>query len=194
MTAPVATQTLIPAAEPDQTFPKLTPAQIARVAERGRLRQVEHGEVLWAAGKPIPLFFVVRSGTIEVVQIGEKAETTVTVMGPGEFTGEVSMLAGRPSLVTLRVGEAGEVIETERDALLELVQTDAELSEIFVRAFLLRRARLIAGKWGDVVLVGSNHSSDTLRIKEFLTRNVHPYSSLDPDSDPGVQDLLDRFK
>ena len=63
-----------------------------------------------------------------------------------------------------------------------------------MRAFLLRRAAMIAGGFGDVVLVGSNHSPDTLRIKEFLTRNAHPYSFIDPDNDPGVQDLLDRFK
>ncbi|HMI47639.1 MAG TPA: FAD-dependent oxidoreductase, partial [Gemmatimonadaceae bacterium] len=86
------------------------------------------------------------------------------------------------------------LIEVERDDLLTLIQTDAELSEIFVRAFLLRRARLVAGGFGDVVLVGSNHSSDTIRIKEFLTRNLHPYVFIDPDRDSGVQDLLDRFK
>jgi len=103
-------------------------------------------------------------------------------------------LHGRRALVTLRVGEPGEVIEVDREQLLALVQIDAELSEIFVRAFLLRRAQLIAGGFGDVVLVGSNHSSDTLRIKEFLTRNAHPYSTIDPDSDPDVQHLLDRFQ
>jgi thioredoxin reductase (NADPH) len=104
------------------------------------------------------------------------------------------MLSGRRALSTLRAREPGEVIEVARDDLLALVQTDAELSEIFVRAFLLRRAAMIAGGFGDVVLVGSNHSSDTLRIKGFLTRNAHPYAFIDPDTDPGVQDLLDRFE
>jgi thioredoxin reductase (NADPH) len=195
MTSPIAAQPSRPAPNVDQTFPKLTPAQIERVAAHGRARRIEPGEVLGAVGKVTPQFFVVSTGTIEVVQPGENGKTTtVTVIGPGEFTGEVSMLSGRPSLVTLRVGEPGEVIEVERDELLALVQTDAELSEIFVRAFLLRRVGLIAGGLGDVVLVGSNHSSDTLRIKEFLTRNLHPYAFIDPDRDAGVQDLLDRFK
>lgn len=194
MTAPVAAPPSGLVLNVDQTFPKLTPEQIARVAAHGRMRRVESGEVLVAVGALIPLFFVVTTGSVEVVQSGENGETTVRVIGPGEFTGEVSMLSGRRSLVTLRVGEAGEVIEVERDTLLALVQTDAELSEIFVRAFLLRRAELIAQGRGDVVLIGSNHSADTLRIKEFLTRNVHPYSFIDPDRDEGVQDLLDRFK
>jgi thioredoxin reductase (NADPH) len=195
MTAPIA---VIPgrlAPNVEETFPKLTPAQIERVAAHGHMRRVEQGEVLGAAGEVTSQFFVVRTGAIEAVQQDENGKsTTVTTIEPGEFTGEVSMLSGRPALVTLRVGEAGELIEVERDDLLTLIQTDAELSEIFVRAFLLRRARLVAGGFGDVVLVGSNHSSDTIRIKEFLTRNLHPYAFIDPDRDSGVQDLLDRFK
>ena len=194
MTAPVAAQPARLGPNVDQAFPTLTPAQIERVAAHGRVRRVESSEVLQTLGKVAPKFFVVISATIEVVQPAGSREATVVAIKPGEFTGEVSMLSGRPSLVSLRVAEPGEVIEVERDELLSLVQTDAELSEIFVRAFLLRRARLIEGGRGDVVLVGSNHSSDTLRIKEFLTRNVHPYTFIDPDRDPGVQELLDRFQ
>src|SRR6266571_4020231 len=41
--------------------------------------------------------------------------------------------------------------------------------------------------------LGSTHSPGTLRIKEFLTRNNHPYSYIDLDRDSGVQALLDRF-
>jgi thioredoxin reductase (NADPH) len=52
---------------------------------------------------------------------------------------------------------------------------------------------LIAHGLGDVVLVGSNHCSGTLRVKEFLTRNGHPYAYIDLDRDTDVQDLLDRF-
>jgi thioredoxin reductase (NADPH) len=74
------------------------------------------------------------------------------------------------------------------------VQTDSELSEIFMRAFILRRVELIAHGFGDVVLVGSNYSPGTLRVKEFLTRNGHPFASIDLDRDPDVQALLDRFQ
>jgi thioredoxin reductase (NADPH) len=194
VTTPVAEAPSRPVPDVDQTFPKLTPEQIERVAVHGRMRRVERGEVLVAAGKPAPKFFVVSTGSIEVLNLTSDLEATVTTFHAGQFTGEVTLLSGRRALVTLRVGEPGEVIEVDREQLLALVQIDAELSEIFVRAFLLRRAQLIAGGFGDVVLVGSNHSSDTLRIKEFLTRNAHPYSSIDPDKDCDVQELLDRFK
>jgi thioredoxin reductase (NADPH) len=194
MTTPIATTPSRPAPDVDRAFPKLTPEQVERIAVHGRLRSVERGEILVAAGKPTPKFFVVSTGTIEALNLTRAGEATVTTVLPGQFTGEVTMLSGRRALVTLRMAEPGELIEVDRDQLLGLIQTDAELSEIFVRSFLLRRARLIEGGFGDVVLVGSNHSSDTLRIKEFLTRNAHPYSTIDPDNDPDVQHLLDRFQ
>ena len=103
------------------------------------------------------------------------------------------MLSGRPALVRARASESGEVIELDHEHLLALVQTDSELSEIIMRAFIIRRVELIAHGLGDVVLVGSNHCSGTLRVKEFLTRNGHPYSYIDLDRDADVQDLLDRF-
>jgi thioredoxin reductase (NADPH) len=194
MTTPTLTGSVPTIDSEDRTFPVLTPAQIERVGTHGRLRRVEAGEVLLAVGKKIPEFFVLKSGTIEIVQPTRNTDVLLGVLRPGQFTGEVSILSGRRSLVTLRAGEPGELIEVGRDELLKLVQTDAELSEIFVRAFLLRRVELIERGRGDVVLVGSNHSSDTLRIKEFLTRNAHPYVFLDPDKDTDVQGLLDQFE
>jgi len=86
------------------------------------------------------------------------------------------------------------VLELDREHLLSLVQTDPELSELILRAFILRRVELIAGGFGDVVLIGSTHCSGTLRVKEFLTRNSHPYTYFDLDRDKDVQALLDRFR
>jgi len=103
------------------------------------------------------------------------------------------MLSGRRSLVQIKVLEGGTVIELTRDRLLELVQSDGELSEIIMRAFILRRVELIARGFGDAVLLGSAHSPGTLRIKEFLTRNNHPYAYIDLDRDTGAQEFLDRF-
>src|SRR5262249_58438066 len=92
-----------------------------------------------------------------------------------------------------RVSESGEVIEMDREHLLALVQTDSQLSEIIMRAFILRRVELIAHGLGDVVLLGSNFCSETLRVKEFLTRNGHPYAYIDLDRAHGTQGSLGRF-
>jgi thioredoxin reductase (NADPH) len=177
----------------ERMFPTLTAAQIRRIAAHGRARSVQTGEVLVQAGAHIVPFFLITSGRVEAVRPCGNTETLVAVHGPGQFTGEVNMLSGRPTLVRSRAVEAGEVIELDREHLLALVQTDSELSELIMRAFIVRRVELIAHGLGDVVLVGSNHCSGTLRVKEFLTRNGHPYSYIDLDRDTDVQDLLDRF-
>jgi thioredoxin reductase (NADPH) len=184
--SPVASST-------DPAFPTLTAAQIERIAVHGQTRSITRGEMLVESGVQNVHFFVVTRGQIEVYQTTNGAEIRVTMHDPGQFTGEVNMLSGRRSLVGIRAATDGELIELHRDALLRLVQTDAELGEIFTRAFILRRVALISHDYGDVVLVGSSHSPGTLRIREFLTRNAHPYVSIDLDRDQGVQDFLDRF-
>lgn len=186
----------LPLTEPrraDQAFPTLTPAQIARISAHGRPRQVARGEVLVEQGQAQIPFFVITRGRVEVVRPSGGTEMLVVVHEGGHFTGEVNMLSGRRSLVRLRAAEDGEVLEIDRERLLALVQVDAELSEIIMRAFILRRVELIAHGLGDVVLVGSDHCSGTLRVKEFLSRNGHPYAYIDLDRDEGVQELLDRF-
>jgi thioredoxin reductase (NADPH) len=177
----------------EQVFPTLTPEQVARVAAHGRVRSVRSGEVLIAAGERAESFFVVTAGAVELVRRSGEGEQVVAVLRPCRFTGELILLSGRQALVSLRVSEPGEVIDVKRDDLLALVQTDTELGDIFLRAFLLRRLELIAQGLGDAVLIGSNFCQATLRVKEFLTRNGHPYSFVDLDHDSGVQDLLDKF-
>ncbi|HTG16588.1 MAG TPA: FAD-dependent oxidoreductase, partial [Blastocatellia bacterium] len=190
------TTQLVPSAQtsrPDDMFPTLTAVQIARIAAHGHVRRVERGEVLVEAGVSTSRFFVVTTGQIEIVRPSGEIEEIVAVFRPGMFTGEVTILSGRRGLAQIRASESGEVIEVDRENLLALVQTDSELSDIFMRAFILRRVELIAQGLGDVVLVGSNHCAGTLRVKEFLTRNGHPYSYIDLDHDDGVQNLLDHF-
>ncbi len=184
---------LTPDSRADQVFPTLTPAQAARIAAHGHALQVKPGEVLVEAGEQSTRFFVVTAGQVHIVRKACESEELVAVFGPGQFTGEINMLSGRRGFAQIRVAEAGEVIEVDRESLLALVQTDSELSDILMRAFILRRVELIAHGFGDVVLVGSNHCGGTLRIKEFLTRNGYPYSFIDLDREQGVQDLLDHF-
>jgi thioredoxin reductase (NADPH) len=175
-------------------FPTLTHAQIERIATRGTVRSFQPGEILVEAGQRVVPFFVIQAGHLEVVRSTGVGETPVTVHGPAQFTGEVSMLSGRPSLVRIRAIDSGEVVELDRDQMLALVQIDSEVGELIMRAFIVRRVELIASGIGDVVLVGSDHCSGTIRVKEFLSRNGHPYSYIDLDRDADVQQLLDRFK
>jgi thioredoxin reductase (NADPH) len=120
-------------------------------------------------------------------------EQLITIHESREFTGEAALLTGRRTLVTGRTLEATELLEIPRTRFREFIQNDAELSELLLRAFILRRVALIASHSGDAVVVGSRHSAATLRVQEFLTRNGQPFTYMDADSDPKVQDLLDGF-
>jgi thioredoxin reductase (NADPH) len=185
--------TPLPGSSLDEMFPLLTPAQQARVLTHGTVRRVMPGEMLVELNQQPTKIFVVVQGRLELFQLNDRNEEIVAVCGPGMFTGELNVLSGRRALVSIRAAEAGELIEIEREALRTLVQTDSQLSDVFLRAFILRRLELIARDIGDIVLIGSNHSLDTFRIKDFLTRNYQPYSYVDLDVDTDVQDLLDRF-
>src|ERR1700680_240909 len=177
----------------EQLFPKLAPAQIERIAALGRNRKVAKGEMLIKQGDVAP-FFVITSGRLDIIQPTDQGELTIVQHEPGQFTGELNMLTGRRSLVCARMGEAGEVIELSPEEMQALVQTDVGISQVLMTAFIFRRLELIANHVGDVALIGSPHSPGTLRIKEFLTRNGHPYTYLDLDKDSGVQEMLDKFK
>jgi thioredoxin reductase (NADPH) len=174
-------------------FPVLTSAQQARVIAHGQRRSVEQGQIVVELNEHVTKVFVVVSGQLHILQVSNKQEHVVAICNPGMFTGELSVLMGRRGLVRIRAAEKSEVIEIEREALQALVETDSELSDIFLRAFILRRLELIAREVGDIVLIGSSHSLDTLRIKEFLTRNYQPYSYIDLERDAEVQEMLDRF-
>ena len=177
-----------------QVFPVLTEAQINRIRPFASLRHAVLGEVLFEADASDVSFFILLSGTMEVVQPDIDGERSVAQHVPGEFTGEMTMITGHRSLVRGRMTESGDVLEMSGSSLRELVARDGELSEIFMRAFILRRLILINRNQGNAILMGSRYSAQTLRLREFLTRNGHPFVYVDLDLDQVSQDFLDRFE
>ena len=177
-----------------QAFPVLTAAQIDRVLPLGKVRQVQTGEILFEPGDTNVPFFVLLSGSMEIVQPDLTGERPIATHGRGEFTGEMTMISGHRCLVLGRTTEPGEFLELTGDGLRSLIAKDAELSEIFMRAFILRRLELIRSGQGNFILMGSRHSAKTLQLREFLSRNGHPYAYVDLDTDKTSQELLDRFE
>jgi thioredoxin reductase (NADPH) len=176
-----------------QAFPVLNKDQIDRIRSYGQIRQVKTGDILFEPNDTSVPFFVLLSGAMEIVQPTFEGERLIATHSPGEFTGEITMISGQHCLVRGRVTEPGDFIELTGDALRVLVAKDAELSEILMRAFILRRLELISHGHGNVILMGSRHSAQTLELREFLSRNGHPYTNIDLDTDHTSQELLDRF-
>jgi thioredoxin reductase (NADPH) len=188
------TSTDIPLVAPrEKVFPALTDAQIERVKARGRVRTVAPGEVLIDQGDAGVPFFVVLSAELEAVRAAELGRRIITLSGRGQFSGELNTLSGRRTIFRVQVSKPGELVELDRAHMLALVQEDEEIGEIVMRAFLLRRAGLVNGHVGDVVLLGSAHSADTWRLKEFLLRNGHPYNYLELERDVEAEHLMTTF-
>src|SRR4051812_2733387 len=141
----------------ERLFPTLTAAQIARVEAHGHRRRTTAGEVLVEIGDRTVPFFLIVSGEVRILRVSGTTETVIVSYRSGQFLGEGNIIAGRRALMRAQVIAPGEVIELDRVQLLALVQTDAELGEILMRAFILRRAELIARGLGDVVVIGSAH-------------------------------------
>ena len=177
-----------------QMFPKLTPIQLSRLEAYGQRGLTREGDVLVESGARYRSIVAVLSGSVDVVRSNLVGEAAITLLTNGDFSGEMSALRGSASYVRIRVREAGEAITIPVDGLRRLVQADAELSEIFMRAFILRRMALMESEQGDVIFIGVANSSSTLRARQFLGRNAVPYVSLDADADGDAAALLEQFR
>jgi thioredoxin reductase (NADPH) len=182
-----------------QMFPKLTPAQLARLERQGTRLQTHAGEILLELGALPRGVFVITAGTLEVLAPPAATQSAADGellfgLSAGDFTGEMSTLRGTAALVRVRVRDAGAVLLIDAEQLRRIVQNDAELSELLMRAFILRRMSVIESGHSEVLLLGSDHSADTLRLREFLTRNARPYVNIDIEHDADAQALLERFQ
>jgi thioredoxin reductase (NADPH) len=173
--------------------PTLNDAQIDRIRAIGGVRKVAAGDILYQPNDETPSVFVVISGKIKIIAVVGGEDQVVTSYGPGQFSGELLMISGRRSIYRCQAVEAGELLDLSANNLRTLIARDAELSDIFMNAFLARRSSLRDAGHGNVVLVGVNSSATTLALREFLSRDGHPYAYFDIASDAAAQKLLDRF-
>jgi len=180
-----------------EAFPKLDRAQLAALEScpLATRKRCKDGDVLYRAGDAAGKFYVVRSGKVEIVDDSGESPKTIRVHGPGEFTGDVAQLTGSPSLVGAVARGDCEVYEVSHDALQQLLNHHPELGDIILQALVARRHLLRESKdFTCLRVIGSRYSKDTLRVREFLTRNMVPFTWLDLEADPEVDKLLKEFR
>jgi thioredoxin reductase (NADPH) len=174
-------------------FPKLNRAEIALLSTLGNERSTNGNEVLFEPGDANVPVFVVLDGRLEIARVFKKGESLVVSHSPGEFSGEVDLLLGGPSAVRGKTKKPSRLLEIKRNDLLHIAATRSLLSEVFLTSYLLRWAYSVSSRTGNPLLVGSNHSAGTLRVRAFLERNARPYTYLNLDCESAVQWLLDQF-
>ncbi len=179
------------ARNPD-VFPLLTEAEIELFRAASHERAVHPGEILFDQGEPTTRMFVVLEGELEIIQ-PNRLDDPIMVYGVGDFTGEMNVLTGGHALARCRARTSGIVLEVDRRAMRNVVSGHSGLSEKVMRAYVLRHSQLLTRTSDSVVLVGSRHSADTLRVQQFLTRNSHPHQTIDVETDPAAKALLEQF-
>jgi thioredoxin reductase (NADPH) len=167
--------------------------QIEVLKSYGRTRKTEVGEVLFRAGDTSNDFFVVLKGEVEVIDDFAGDARTIGVFRAGRFPGELNMLTGQAMYLTAVVRQEGEMLVIPREKLKEVVTEEPNLSDTILKAFLARRAYLMRAGVG-LRIIGSRHSTDAARLREFAARNRLPHAWVELEEDPeAAEALLERF-
>lgn len=177
-----------------EAFPLLTPAQIERLRPHGKLRHVEAGEVLFEPGDSNVPVYVVLSGGLDILRPCPKGVRSLVRHVPGSITGEFAVIAGQRALLRGQVTASGEFLQIASGEFRALVAKDAELGDILMKAYILRRLLLISEEASNVLVLGSLNCANTLRLREFLGRNGYPYKFIDLETDERSQSILDHFQ
>ncbi len=181
----------------DQIFPVFTPAQIeiARKFASASARTYAPHEFLYEFGERHAPAFLILRGCVDVVRRDAGGhEGVLTTHRTGQITGEISQLAGRAALTEGRAGSEGcEALAFDAAHLRALLIGSAELGELIMRAYILRRTALITEGGAGSVLVGRDTDPWLLRLEGFLRRNSYPYTILDPSRDAEAQALIERL-
>jgi thioredoxin reductase (NADPH) len=178
----------------EQTFPALTPQEIARMRRFGTIVRYKDGDKLFETGKPGRGMFVLLSGHVAITQRDGLGHVTPVIdQGPGQFLAESGQLSGRVALVDGHAEGDVETLLIPPEQLRALLVAEADLGERIMRALILRRVNLIQAGVGGPVLIGPSNSTGVARLQSFLTRNGFPYHLLDPATDHEAAELIVRY-
>ena len=178
-----------------QMFPTLSDTDVKHMMRFGHARHFKHGEMIFEAGKTSFGLMLVLRGGIKVSRYDGLGNTSyITTHLPGQFSGEVAQLSGRPSLGNGEADGDVEVLVVPSESLRALLVAHADLGERIVRALILRRVGLIEQNSGGPVIVGPRGHGRIHTLQSFLQANGHPHSVLDPEVDRQAADLMEHYQ
>jgi thioredoxin reductase (NADPH) len=181
----------------DQLFPVLDAAQVetAKRFAGGPAQVLAAGEILYEVGERNAPAWLVLEGSLEISRRdGLHRESSVVSLSRGQFSGEVSQLSGRGTLASGRAGPEGcTALPFDATHIRALLIGSAELGELMMRAFILRRVALIEDGNAGSVLIDRDVSPDCLRLQGFLSRNGYPYAVMDAGADEEARALIERL-
>jgi thioredoxin reductase (NADPH) len=174
-------------------FPRLTPAQIEELTERGEIVSLSPGDVLFEQAQRDTPFFVVLEGAIDVIDRQPDGDRYFTQCQPGTFAADISMFTGEPTLARGVIAEESSILVLPPDELRAVVASSAELGDLLLRTMITRREWLKGEGYGYELLIGRRSSGEAFAIRELLERNLVPFSWHDIGTDAESQALLERL-
>jgi len=177
-------------------FPTLDDTQVSEFERctNATKKLYRDGQTLISMGDRDFKFYIVKSGEVEIVDHSGDKPKTVVIHGKGQFTGDVSHLTGRSSIVSAVARGDCEVDEVSRDALRGALNQCPVLSDIILQAFIARRQLLRESPdFIGLRVIGSRYSTDTFRVRDFLAKNRALFKWIDVETDPEVDQLLKHF-
>jgi thioredoxin reductase (NADPH) len=172
--------------------PKLREDQIEVLSRYGQTRTTKVGEILFRAGDTSNDFIVVLEGEVEVIEDFAGEARTMGVLRAGRFVGDLTMLTGQAVGPSAVMREGGKVLAISRERLKEVVTEEPNLSDIILKAFLARRSWGMRAGFG-LRIIGSRHSRDATRLREFAARNRLLHVWIELEEDPKAEALLEKF-
>jgi thioredoxin reductase (NADPH) len=172
--------------------PKLREDQIEVLSRYGQTRKTEVGEVLFRAGDTSNDFIVVLEGEVEVIDNFAGEARTMGILRAGRFVGDLTMLTGQAVGPTAVMREGGKVLAIPREQLKEVVTEEPNLSDIILKSFIARRSWGMRAGFG-LRILGSRHSSDATRLREFAARNRLLHVWIELEEHPEAEALLEKF-
>ena len=177
---------MLPSDAPE-AYPTLTELQLDRLRAFGSSRAATAGEMLFRAGDPATDLLLIDSGSVDIVVVATlgKPEQTLVTLSAGHFVGEQALLTGQHVSVSARMASAGNVVHISPEQFRRLMASEAELSDLLLRAFVARRTLLLSSAARSVQIIGSTLSSAALALRTYAARQRLPHLWLDSDADDG---------
>lgn len=111
-------------------FQNCSEIELKKLIEIGYRKRVKAGDILYREGDPGDLFYIILAGSVEYYV--EKLNQLPTVLNPGEFVGELSLMLGLRRTVTVRAREETTLFAINKEGFATLLKEQPHLYELIV--------------------------------------------------------------
>jgi CRP-like cAMP-binding protein len=176
---------------PGRNPDSLTPSMLESLLDYGAIESIDRGTTLFEQGSRLLDLFVVIEGKLELYeQKGKSARVLDATLIRRQFTGELDLLDGRPSLLSCRATKTSRILRICRGRIQSLMRTELDIAEVILTKWISRRANLVDRRKGGIIVIGDGCAAETMRVERFLTGNGYPHQLIDSTLNPDAEVLL----